>query len=500
MLGKLTIGKKLALGVAALVLSTVFLGIDSLAAVARLGKSLNTALNVTAQELDLVARARDDFQELKSQSLQQQLAYTIGEMELHHSASTGTDGVPCSSCHAPAPVEESMRSLEKVAADIRHQTSELRGLISEDAARRELDTVDQQAAAWMAGSREYLQLAQGGRFDDAHAILRDRIFPILEVVDKTSRLLSQRERDVLTADNRQAQTSISAGRWSASLLVALNLLVAGLLLWIIRRVIGVLRQTVAEMRQGADQVAASVDQVSSASQSLAQGASEQAASLEQTSASSKQMDALAQRNSNDSRSAADRVLRSQQRFAEAAGRLDQMVGAMAEVNAQSQKISKIIQLIDEIAFQTNILALNAAVEAARAGEAGMGFAVVANEVRNLAQRCAQAARDTAGLIEESIAKSGDGKVKVDRVAQAIQAIADESTKVKELIDAVNLGSQEQRRGIEEVTRAISQMDKVTSITATVAEEGAAAARQLKAQSEFLKDTAARLAAMAGAGS
>jgi methyl-accepting chemotaxis protein len=495
--GRLTIGRKLTLGVAALVVSAAFLGFTSLAAIARLGKSLDTAVNVTAQKLDLVAKARDDFQELKSRSLQQQMAYTIAEMERHQPASAQTGGVPCSSCHMPAPVEESIQSLDAVGSDIVRQTSQLRRLVQEDAARRELDTVDQEAAAWLAGSRVFLGLAQGGRFEEAHAVLRDRIFPILDQVDKTSQILSQRERDALMVANRQAQNGVSGSRWSALALVALNLLVAGLVLWSIRRVIGALRQAVGEMRREADQVAASAGQVTSASQSLAQGASEQAASLEETSASSTQMDALAHRNSSHSRSAADLVMQSQQKFVEAAEWLERMVGAMGEINTQSQKVSKIIRVIDEIAFQTNILALNAAVEAARAGEAGMGFAVVADEVRNLAQRCAQAARDTAGLIEESIAKSGDGKAKVDHVAEAVQAIAAESMKVKELIDAVNLGSQEQSRGIQEVSRAIGQMDKVTQSTAAAAQESAATAQQLKAQSESLKDTAARLGAMVG---
>ena len=120
-----------------------------------------------------------------------------------------------------------------------------------------------------------------------------------------------------------------------------------------------------------------------------------------------------------------------------------MVSAMDGINASSQKISKIIKVIDEIAFQTNILALNAAVEAARAGEAGMGFAVVADEVRNLAQRCAQAAKDTADLIEESIQRSDGGRVKVDQVAVAIRAITAESAKIKVLVDEINLGSVEQ---------------------------------------------------------
>ncbi len=134
-------------------------------------------------------------------------------------------------------------------------------------------------------------------------------------------------------------------------------------------------------------------------------------------------------------------------------------------------------------------------EAARAGEAGMGFAVVADEVRNLAQRCAQAAKDTAALIEESIAKSNDGKAKVDQVAAAIRSITEESGKVKTLVDEVNLGSQEQARGIEQIAKAITQMEQVTQKTAANAEESAAAAEELTAQSETLKDVVARLSAM-----
>jgi methyl-accepting chemotaxis protein len=122
-----------------------------------------------------------------------------------------------------------------------------------------------------------------------------------------------------------------------------------------------------------------------------------------------------------------------------------MVQSMKEINTSSEKISKIIRVIDEIAFQTNILALNAAVEAARAGEAGMGFAVVADEVRNLAHRSAQAAKDTAALIEESIAKSNEGNNKLQLVADSIQKVTGSATQVKVLVDEVDVGSQEQSR-------------------------------------------------------
>jgi len=139
------------------------------------------------------------------------------------------------------------------------------------------------------------------------------------------------------------------------------------------------------------------------------------------------------------------------------------------------------------------------VEAARAGEAGLGFAVVADEVRNLAQRCAQAAKDTADLIEDSVAKSNAGKTKVDQVANAIRTVTEEAGKIKVLVDEISVGSQEQARGIEQIGTAITQMDHVTQTAAASAEEGASAAEELTAQSESLKAVVAQLTQMVGGG-
>jgi methyl-accepting chemotaxis protein/methyl-accepting chemotaxis protein-1 (serine sensor receptor) len=171
---------------------------------------------------------------------------------------------------------------------------------------------------------------------------------------------------------------------------------------------------------------------------------------------------------------------------------------MNEINASSEKISKIIKVIDEIAFQTNILALNAAVEAARAGEAGMGFAVVADEVRNLAQRSAQAAKDTAALIEESIGKTRDGKSKLDGVAAAVLSVTESAGKVKLLVEEVKLGSEEQASGIAQVAKAVVQMQSVTQQTAASAEESASASHQMNSQSGALREAVGELNAMVGA--
>jgi methyl-accepting chemotaxis protein/methyl-accepting chemotaxis protein-1 (serine sensor receptor) len=174
--------------------------------------------------------------------------------------------------------------------------------------------------------------------------------------------------------------------------------------------------------------------------------------------------------------------------------------AIARIKTSSDTTAKIVKTIDEIAFQTNLLALNAAVEAARAGEAGMGFAVVADEVRNLAQRSAQAARETSTLIEESIRNAAEGRGRVDQVVAAISAIHDESTRIKSLVDEVNQSSLEQARGIEQIGRAIVEMERVTQKTAAGAEQSASAAQELNAHSAALRQLVERLNAVAGSSS
>jgi methyl-accepting chemotaxis protein/methyl-accepting chemotaxis protein-1 (serine sensor receptor) len=260
-----------------------------------------------------------------------------------------------------------------------------------------------------------------------------------------------------------------------------------------------LRSVISNLSTGASQVASAAAQISSSSQTLSQGSSEQAASLEETSASCEEINSMAHKNADDSRSAAGLVTQSGQKFEQTNRSLIEMVTAIDEINESSGKISRIIKVIDEIAFQTNILALNAAVEAARAGEAGMGFAVVADEVRSLAHRCAEAARETAVLIEDSITRSSGGKTKVSQVAAAIQAITGDANRIKGLVDEVNQSSEEQARGIEQIARAITQMEQVTQTTAASAEESASAAEQLTAQSHALRGIVDELTSLVGQG-
>lgn len=293
----------------------------------------------------------------------------------------------------------------------------------------------------------------------------------------------------------EASSLIPSARNISLLMILLSVGVGTAVVWVVRNIAKDLGEGIAELKDGADQIRHAALQVSASSQSLAQGASEQAVSLEETSASSEEINSMARKNTDNSRSTAELLAQSQSKVTLANQHLAEMVISMNEITESSGKISKIIKVIDEIAFQTNILALNAAVEAARAGEAGMGFAVVADEVRSLAQRSAQAAKDTATLIEDSIARSSEGKGKVDQVALAILAVTEDSARIKVMVDEVSLGSEEQSRGIEQIGRAIIQMEQVTQSAAANAEQSAAAAQQLSAQSETMNEVVSRMYAM-----
>ncbi|MGD0365441.1 MAG: methyl-accepting chemotaxis protein [Bryobacteraceae bacterium] len=477
MRSQMTIGKKLILCLAAMLLAVLGLAYSSWWATGKLGGLLDSAINKTAVKMDLCGNLGKAVAEMGS--LERGAALSVAMNDLHL-------------------LDQYKQGFAREAADADRDLKEFRPLIVTETGRQAVDSVLASLAAWQGAHQELIGVKRGSKDMKAiDALFTNKILPLQMAAQQEVDKLQQLQKELNRTLSSEAADSTSGARWALFAILAICLAVGAVVLFVVSRTSQVLRHVAVEMADGAAQVASAATQVSSASQSLAQGSSEQAASLEETSSSSEEINSMSRKNAENAKVAAEFTGQVDQRVTAANQTLGQMVASMTEINTSSDKVSKIIKVIDEIAFQTNILALNAAVEAARAGEAGMGFAVVADEVRNLAQRCAQAAKDTAALIEESMAKSKDGMTKLDQVATAIRSITESAAKVKTLVDEVHLGSEEQARGIEQISKAISQMEQVTQKTAASAEESASASQQLSGQAETMEGVVLQLQALVG---
>jgi len=261
----------------------------------------------------------------------------------------------------------------------------------------------------------------------------------------------------------------------------------GISIWNIRSVSKLLSRVFNTLEEGTVQTANSASQVAAASQSLAEGASEQAASLEETSSSLEEVASMSKHTSERSKEV-DRIMKVEvtPNYQKINSEMSHMSVALSQSISAGEQTSKIIKTIDEIAFQTNILALNAAVEAARAGEAGAGFAVVAEEVRNLAQRSALAAKDTQNLITSSLEKNRDSQHLFDIVSELIKKNGEVTQKIGQFTTEVSSSVEQQSDSVHQINTAISQMDKVTQANAAGAEECASAAHELNSQTKNMK--------------
>ena len=279
--------------------------------------------------------------------------------------------------------------------------------------------------------------------------------------------------------------------------VSVVLLAIVVILLLVRSIVNPVNSIVRGLKDGSSKVAWSSEQVSSASQSLAAGSSEQAASLEEASASLEEMSTMTRQNANNAGQADNLMNEAHRVVIQAKDSMTLLIDSMQEISKASDDTSKIIKTIDEIAFQTNLLALNAAVEAARAGEAGAGFAVVADEVRNLALRAADAARNTADLIESTLLKVNDGSNLMESTNDAFHKVCTSTARVGELVAEIATASNEQAQGIEQINTAVIQMDKVVQGNAASAEESASASEEMRNQAVRMETIVRRLVSVIG---
>jgi len=474
----MSLSRKLLTGFGAMSALTLVVGVGAILSIRSLNGDLARAVDVTARNQYLAGVVDAAASELTSLERGNVLSTILGD-KTQAEAYKQQFRDPAS-------------RLQKALADLRRsgETQEAQSLFQ---------TLGRQAAQVLQAHEELQSAMAAQQMDAALSIFAQEVQPRLAEIGRgAAALVDQQNRALAAASVASAAKSARVRNLVIGLLL-LSLAVGGVVLWIVRQANSALALLSAGLAENAGQVASAASQVSSAAQSLAQGASQQAASLQETSASTEEIASIARQNADRALQVAGLMQQSERGAGEVDHTLDRMIEKMKEIDASSNKIARIIKVIDEIAFQTNILALNAAVEAARAGEAGLGFAVVADEVRNLAQRCAQAAKDTAGLIEESIDTSRDGNARLDQMAGAVRAMTENSTRVKSLVDEVSQGSQEQARGMEQISRAVQQIQQVTQKTAAGAEQSASAGAELDGHAASLRALVADMREMVGVG-
>jgi methyl-accepting chemotaxis protein len=471
-----TIGAKLLISSSAMLALVLIMGLTSLKVSSGLSKELDNAVNLIARKQLLAGQISTAAADMNA--LERGIAFNTVLQQ-------------------PDKAEAFKQQFQTAEAKVEQYLNSFKALMTEGESKAELESLKSEYAGVKSAHQNLLQMLANQQMDQALKSFDETLLPKLNQMSASAKKLVDGQGEQLAAVAQGAESTKSGSRWITLFLIMLSAAVGVGVILLVRGITSLLRKLTWQMASCAEQVSDASGQISQSSQSLAQGMSRQAGSLEETSASSQEMSSMTQRNAANSRQVTALMGTVDKRVAEANKTLDQMVSSMKDINGSSEKIARIIKVIDEISFQTNILALNAAVEAARAGEAGMGFAVVADEVRNLAQRCAQAASDTAALIEESIGTSNEGTQKLNRMAEAIKSITESAVEVKRLVDEVNSGSQEQARGIEHIASAMAQMEQVTQQAAANAEESASASETMSSQAETMTRVVQQMVAMVG---
>lgn len=471
---EMTIGKKATLSFGAILLVNLVLGYDSLSVIHSLGSELDKAVNSTAKAVDQIGRLTTALADMKAAE---------------------ADFILFSSLNDTAQVQDTQRNFQDASSRTESSIREVRPALG--SSNESLDSLQRDYSKLASQFQEMTQMCTAQKCNEALIMHTQKTLPLIGQMSKAAARLNEMQRRSLAQAGIMASAESFQSFWISVSLIGLSIAIGIVIFFVLGKVNYRMRSFAGRLAETARQMSSTAEEVSGSSAELADGAFKQAASLEETSATTEELATMTKRNAENTRSAFELVLTGDQRVEQANRTLKEMETSMKSINGSSDKISKIIKVIEEIAFQTNILALNAAVEAARAGEAGLGFAVVAEEVRNLAQRCSQAAKDTADLIEESIVRSNEGSSNLDHVAAAITGITEATKKIKTLVDEVNMASQEQAKGIEHVSQSVNQMSHVTQQSANNAEKSAVAGKQMASQADVMNSMVLELRGMVG---
>ena len=489
---KMTIGQRFTAGFSILVLLTLALSYSSLHTVGSITGLLETSVMRAAKTAATVRDIRSTLQQMKANFKHMQFAYVIGAMG--RSAQGNGAFTECATCHNLSDQAQVHQEFEAHSRRVAEDVAKVRGDV--DAAA--LGQIEQGVAKWRQLLAEYLQKADANQFQLAHGILLEQLDPLLASLDKTALELEQAQHLWLERANEEAMTQSSRGRTASLVMLGLSLLAGAAIFVFIRGTNRKLRAISEELGRNAAVVAQNSGQISDASQSLADGSVRQAEALAETAATGAGIRDTARSNATLAAQVSGLMYGVKAQSAGTNQLLEQTNQAMEQIAESSAHISKIIKVINEIAFQTNLLALNAAVEAARAGDAGLGFAVVADEVRDLAGRCAQAARDTESLVEDCLSRSAAGRDQLNKLAEGIRTMTTDTATVAGLAGTVEQASNDQVQSLNQMTAALAQIERVTQTAAASAEQSAAVGQELASESDTMRATVERLTLLTGA--
>lgn len=492
------LGRRLAAAFAALAITMGLMCAAALWSTSRLGEALGHSARQTAPAQQTLGALLASVKEMKASAHAAQMTIVINHME----KGSRLEGA-CTACHGAGLLEKQQSAFARGAAEAREKLAQLRsmssqGRLSGHAGQRHIDDLEGAITKWQAMEADYTRKAAAGDFDGAHGILMERIDPLVKKIGETTASLSQAGEDELFQSALHGEALVKSARWLTAALCLLSTLAGILGMRTVLKTAANLRDCGSHLSAVVRRLTESAAQMASSSESLAAGVEQEGACLRETARRGEEVRQQAALNAEGAREAESGMEIATRSTVEASAVLAEMGEAMESIDSNSKKVAGILKVMDEIAFQTNLLALNASVEAARAGQAGLGFAVVAEEVRALAQRSANAARETADLVEAARARSSDGRRLSDKAREAVEAIAAQSQGIQDVVRRVNSSSQEQARSLESVKRAIDELERLAAQNEGIARSSAASAEQVALGGRELSEVASRVQRMAGA--
>ncbi len=485
------LGKRLMMTFTALAGVMALMCAASLWSTSRLSGALNQSARQAAPSQQALGALLASVKDMKASAYAAQTAIVIGYME----KGSKLEG-SCTTCHDAAMLDKHNSAFASRAREARQHLSALRALSSAKQ-QNHIRTIESALVAWDGLESDYTRKASAGDFDNAHEVLTGGIDPLLASLEKTAAAMREEGDRELAASVASGESMVKTAQW---LLLALCLLSAPVALLGIRIVLSStanLRDCGGNLTQVIRQLMESATRMASSSQSLAAGVEQESACLKETARRGMAVREQAAANAVYAGEAESKVAEAAASTAEASSVLAEMSAAMQAIDTTSQKVAGILKVMDEIASQTNLLALNASVEAARAGQAGLGFAVVAEEVRSLAQRSTDAARETASLVEASRARSAEGRRLSDKVRRAVDEIAAQSSVIQERVRKVTASSQEQARDLDSVRSSIQELERLAAQNEEIARTSAAGAEELSRGGEGLEEVVSRVEKLAG---